>query len=187
VRPGRHAADDGSFARSARAAMIRGAALIFAAVLLGIVILRSTDAPDSLAEGEPVATGATAPDTSATTAPPTSQEESTTSSPPPSFDPGSVRVLVANGSSVPGAAGRLSATIGEDGYSLAPAADAPEDVDRSIVYYGEGYEEAANAIASSLSPSPAVEALPDPPPVAPGDLGGANVVVVIAADVAEGA
>jgi hypothetical protein len=167
--------------------MIRGAALIGLAVVLGVLILRATDAPDSLAEGQPVATSSSAPGTTGATAPPSSQSPTTPSSEsPPSFDPGSVRVLVANGSSIPGAAGRLSATIGEDGYALAPSANAPADVDRSVVYYGEGFREAAEAIASSLSPSPAVEALPDPPPVDPGDLAGANVVVVAAADLAQG-
>ena len=56
MRRGQHAADDGSFGRSAGGAMARGVALIIAAVLLGIVLLKATDSSSV----EAVDTGTTA-------------------------------------------------------------------------------------------------------------------------------
>ncbi|MDQ3145488.1 MAG: LytR C-terminal domain-containing protein [Actinomycetota bacterium] len=188
---GRYAAADGSFVKSARGALARGVALIAVAVVIGILLLEATDPPDSLVDPATVATNATAGDDSSSSAPPASDDPeapgTTAEGGQPAFDPGSVSVLVANGSSVPGAAGRLSATIEEGGYSIAPPADTPEDVDASVVYFVEGFEEAATAIAASLSPAPSVAALPDPPPVSAGDLGDAEVVVVVAAELAESA
>lgn len=188
MNPGRHAATDGSFVQSARGAFGRGVALIAVAVIIGIMLLEATDAPDSLADPETVATSGTTGDGSSTSSAPTTDDtaatDTTAEGGDPDFDPGSVTVLVANGSSVSGAAGRLSATIGEGGYSMAPPADALADVDASTVYYAEGFEEAADAIAASLSPPPSVAALPDPPPVSAGDLGDADVVVVVAAELA---
>ncbi len=45
---GSHAANDGSFGRSASGAMVRGVALIVVAVALGIILLLATDGPDPL-------------------------------------------------------------------------------------------------------------------------------------------
>ena len=189
---GRYAAADGSFLKSARGALARGVALIAVAVVIGILLLEASDPPDSLADPSTVATSATtgASGDASTSAPPGSDDPAVTGSTAgddPSFDAGSVTVLVANGSAVPGAATRLSATLEASGYSVAPPADTPEDVTASVVYFAEGFQEAAAAVAGSLTPAPSVAALTDPPPVSAGDLGDAEVVVVMAADVAENA
>src|SRR5436190_497257 len=44
MRPGRYAATDGSFARSAGGAGVRGLALLALALIIGVVLLNATDA-----------------------------------------------------------------------------------------------------------------------------------------------
>ncbi|HEX4979522.1 MAG TPA: hypothetical protein VFV35_05610, partial [Acidimicrobiales bacterium] len=105
MRPGTHAAADGSFGRSAGAAMGRGVLLLAVALVIGIVLLNAT-------EDQPPGTGVSAgartddgsggdgngaPPGATTTAPPTTL--------PPARNPAEVKVLVANASTVRGAAG----------------------------------------------------------------------------------
>lgn len=184
MRPGRYAAEDGSFARSAGGAGARGLALLALALLIGIVLLNATDADppgttvsadgdadtasgdggDSDAAGEGEA--ASAP----TTAAPTTV---------PARAPRDVKVIVANASAVKGAAGNAKKALDPLGFNvLAPANATP--VAESSVYFTAGYEREAAAVATALTlPGPAVKALPAPPPF---DIKGANVAVVLGAD-----
>ena len=69
MSPGRHAADDGSFGRSAGGAMLRGALLLAIAVILGVVLLNTfDDGKDPFAQSL-VASGANATTTTAAAAP----------------------------------------------------------------------------------------------------------------------
>ncbi len=173
---GHHAADDGSFGRSASGAMLRGVALIVVAVILGVILLRATDGPDPFSAG----TGPTGSDDTATTSTPTTEDRNTTTSPPTTLDPSTITVLVANGAGVSGLAGDLTEVVAEAGFETVAPIDADEDVETSTVYFTPGFEEAATAVASVFDPVPEVAALPDPQPVA--DLAGANVVVVAGTD-----
>jgi hypothetical protein len=56
-------------------------------------------------------------------------------------------------------------------------------VSSSTVYYADGYEAEAEAVAATLSPQPPVAPMPDPAPVA--DLRGATVLVVVGPDLAD--
>lgn len=159
--------------------MARGVALIAVAIAVGVVLLNATDRT-------PTFTGS-ARKSSATTAAPSNR--STTSSPPAATkskprNPASVSILVANGSGVKGAAGRVATTLAGSNYVLKPSVNTKTPASSSVVYYAPGYDADARAIASLLTPAPAVQPMPDPLPVA--DLAGANVLVVIAADIAAG-
>lgn len=177
---GEHAADDGSFGRSARGAMARGMALIVVAVVLGILLLRATDGPEPFEAG---AGPRGADDTTTTTAAADDQgggPSTTLSPPPPDIDPSTVTVLVANGASVSGFAGDLTELVAAEGFETADPTDVDEDVETSTVYFTPTFEEAAEAVAAVFDPVPEVAALPDPSPV--DDLAGADVVLVAGLD-----
>jgi hypothetical protein len=164
----------------------RGIALLVGAVVIGIALLRATDPPDSLADASE------GPERAATTAPPTTEEqaddESTTSSSSssstteaPADEP---RVLVANAANQAGVAGRLTVTVEDGGFAIAPPANATVDAPTSVVYFAPGFEQAAADVAELFDPRPTTAPMPDPPPVAPGDLAGATVIVLAALDIA---
>lgn len=177
---GQHAADDGSFPRSAGGAMLRGIGLIVVAIVLGVVLLNATDSP------EPFRAAATADDETSTTD--TGDDEETTTSTTvaaaEAHDPSEVAIIVANGTGgqVKGAAGRIAETLKASNYILKTSTNTRTAADASIVYFQPGYEEDAKLIAGLLTPAPGVQPMPDPVPVA--DLAGANVLVVVAADLA---
>lgn len=178
---GRHAAEDGSFVRSAGGAVARGAALVAVAVLLGVLLLAR-----GLDSGELVATGGdeqSDEDQTPGTSPGGSTSTSTSTSQVGIRPPSEVRVLVANGAGVPGAAGTRSDALAAAGYTtLEPANAAP--VPATQVLYVEGYQGEAGQIATVLGAAPtAVQPLPDPPPVDPLD---AHVVIVLGPDTESG-
>jgi LytR cell envelope-related transcriptional attenuator len=165
----------------------RGIALLVGAVILGIVLLKATDPPDSLADA------AEGPEREATTtAVPTTEppaDDSTTSSSGSSStteaaDETRPVVLVANGANQPGVAGRLTTTVEQADFDVAPPANATVDVATSTVYFAPGFEEAAADVAELFDPHPATAPMPETPPVAAGDLAGANVILVAGPDLA---
>ena len=164
----------------------RGIALLVGAVVIGIALLRATDPPDSLADASE------GPERAATSAPPTTdepEEESTTSSSSSSSTTEATEdeavVLVANGAAnTSGVAGRLSVVVEDGGFAIAPPANALADVQTSTVYFAPGFEEAAADVAGLFDPRPTTAPMPDPLPVAAGDLAGATVIVVAGPDIA---
>lgn len=176
---GAHAADDGSFARSAGTAAVRGGLLILVAVLLGVALLAATDDDDPT--GTTTTDDTAAVDAPATTAPPPAGTTPTTAAPAPRA-PAEVRVLVANGSGVAGAATRYKDQLAGAGYNaLAPVNTTSRPLD-SVVYFAPGFDAEAAALAATLAPAPPVAALPAEPPVE--QLGEADVLVVVGADLA---
>ena len=181
---GQHAADDGSFGKSAGGAMARGIMLIVVAVLLGVVLLNATDDPEPFAQAsdeesdDQGATPTTDPEAAGE-----AEDDTTTTLPAVARDPSEVTVYVVNGSGVKGAAGSITERLKGSGYVAADPGNV-EVVDASRVYFVPGYEADAAAVAGLLTPPPAVEAMPDPQPV--DDLKGAQVLVVVAADLAGG-
>ena len=101
--------------------------------------------------------------------------------PDPTHDPAEVRVLVANGTDVCGAAGRLTTSLSVRGFNVLPATNADSAANASAIYYLEGYGADAGVVASLLTGVDSSQVLPMPasPPTAPGD---AHVVVHIGAD-----
>jgi len=177
VSRGQHALGDGSFNRSAGNALARGVVLIAAAVVIGIVLLRATDGSEpfrAVAEDD-------GGDSSGDPAQP-GGEETTSTTAAAARDPAQVTVLVANGSGVKGAAQRISDTLKASNYVTAQPVNTTARADASAVYFIEGYEPDARAVAKLLNPAPNVAAMPNPPPVS--NLAGAQVLVVVAADLA---
>lgn len=160
--------------------MARGIALIAVAVLLGVILLRATDSPEPFASVE-TQDGSNAGDTTAATD--LDVPDTTDTTTPRAHNPAEVTVLVANGAGITGLASRVADSLKAQNYILAESGNTRAPADASAVYYSPGYEADAAAIAKLLSPTPKVEALPDPLPVA--DLKGANVLVVAAADLAQ--
>src|SRR4051794_18879138 len=181
MRPGRYAATDGSFARSAGGAGVRGLALLALALLIGVVLLNATDADPpgtnvstkSTSSTKEKPTGGAAGATTTTVAPTTTQ---------PAHAPKDVKAIVSNASAVKGAAaGGRNALLAAQYNALAPA-NSPAPVPDSSVYFTPGYDRDALAVATVLQlPGTAVKPLPAPPPF---DTKGANVVVVLGADAA---
>ena len=104
--------------------------------------------------------------------------------PPPAAAPthnrSEVRLLVANGTALCGAAGRLATSLSAQGFNVLPATNADNPADASAVYYVEGYGADAGVVASLLQvDSSQVLAMPSSPPTAPGD---AHVLLHIGAD-----
>lgn len=180
---GQHSAGDGSFPRSAGGAMARGIGLILVAVLLGIVLLNATDSPEPFRAESTASDGggtATGTDPGGTAG----EGDTTTTTAQPARNPAEVAVLVANGSGVSGAAGRIAELLKGSNYVLKDSTNTTSPAESSVVYYEPGYEADARAVAALLTPPPGVSAMPDPKPVR--DLAGANVLVVVAADLAAG-
>lgn len=182
---GQHAAADGSFNRSATSAMARGIALIVAAVVVGVLLLRSTDGSEPFraadVEDDGTGTGTTTPTDPGQGGGTTTTTAAEAAKP---HDPAQVSVLVANGTTTKGAAGRIATTLKGSNFVTLQPVNTTAPVDASAVYFVAGYEADARAIAALLAPAPAVAAMPNPVPVA--DLAGAHVLVVLAADLAQG-
>lgn len=178
VRRGRHAADDGSFGRSAGGAALRGAGLLVIAVLLGIVLLQSADGNDgftSVAAGRSKSTASKSASTATTTPAPTTSTI-------PLRAPGDVKVLAANGTTVKGLAGKFKDRLSAAGYNaLAPTDASKKPTAVSAVYFVAGFEGEAKVVAELLAiPTTAVKPVPTPLPVV--SIQGANIIVVIGND-----
>lgn len=97
-------------------------------------------------------------------------------------DPSTFLILVANGSGgMAGLGSHVTDLLEAAGYGTVRPIDA-DTVDESTLYYVTGFEKAAEQVASLFRPRPEVAPLPDPSPV--GELQGANLVLVVAADLA---
>jgi len=183
VKPGRYAAADGSFGRSAGSTLGRGIILLAVALVIGIVLLNATDSeppgaqvtaskPAKTSKGSTGGGGGSSSKVTTTTVPPT------TTTPP--HAPKDVKVIVANASTTKGAAAKASDVLKPPGYNvLAPTNGTPSA--QSIVYFSPGYDRDAAAIAAALQfPPTSVKPVPAPAPVT--DAKGANVIVIVGAD-----
>lgn len=156
----------------------RGAALVVVAVVVGLLLLRNgldtsevvTSSKDNTTEDSGKDAGK---DTSTETTDTTVAAKS----------PAEVTVIVLNGTSVGGAAGKYSTAIGSAGYQMLEPGDAATKIPATQVFFTPGYEREAVAVALAAGAPGTVTpvALPTPPP---GEVGAANVVVVIGADLA---
>ena len=158
----------------------KGAVLVVVALLIGFALLRDDDSGDARvavgAGDNPTATPADDPDDDATA----SSTTSTTAAPRP---PAEVKVLVANGSDVDGAAGAQTDALEALGYVTADPTNTSDKVQATVVYFTEGYQTEAEILAEAIGAAPTeVKALPTPAPV--GDLQLSNVLVIVGPDIA---
>jgi hypothetical protein len=171
MRRGSHAADDGSFNRSAAIHTGRAAILLVVAFLIGVGLLHSADR-STVAIG----TTDTAPETTTTTV-----ESTTTTSTAPPRDPRTVKVLPANGTNTNGIGDRLRRKLLAANYDAVTAVTATTKLPKSVIYVTTGYESEGQAVAVVLGlPGTAVQAMPAKPPVP--QLGTANILVVAGED-----
>jgi hypothetical protein len=181
---GQHIAADGPLNRSASGGLARGVALIVAAVIVGVLLLRSTDGSEPFRAAGTDPTGAETPDP--TSKPAVNGTTTTTAAvaAAKAHDPAQVTVLVANASTVKGAAAKIATGLNASNYVTLPSVNTLSTVavTASVVYFAAGYEPDAKAIAALLKPAPGVAAMPNPLPVS--SLGTAQVLLVVAADLA---
>lgn len=156
----------------------RGAALVVVAVLVGLLLLRN-----GLDTSE-VVTSSKGDDSSEGSGEGDGDGAETTSTTIAVRSPAEVTVIVLNGTSVGGAAGKYSVAIGTAGYQMLESGNATTKIPTTQVYFAEGFEleAAAVALAAGAPATVTPAALPTPPP---GEIGAANVVVVIGADLAD--
>lgn len=156
----------------------RGAALVVAAVLLGLLLLRNgLDTSEVVRSSRDDSSTDGGDDTGADTS-------ETTETTIAVRAPGEVTVVVLNGTSVAGAAGKYSTAIGSAGYQMLESGNATAQIPITQVFFTEGFELEAAAVALAAgAPATVTPALLPTPP--PGEVGAANVVVVIGADLAE--
>ena len=183
--PGRYAADDGSFGKSAGSAAARGGVLVAVAVVIGLIILAvgfdggddtatgstdsgdsnaTTTAPTTTAPGEEGEEGDETPTTSAGEG---EGEEggSTTLAPTPSTrPPGEVKVAVGNGVGEPGLAGIAQEKLTSAGYVTDASNASTLPTPETAIYYVDGYASDAAAVAAVLgSPADVITAAPADP------------------------
>ncbi len=189
----------GGFSRSAGTNAARGVLVIVAAVAVGLLLMfrgLGDSSTDAAADGAATSTesgasdggdGTAAAGDTTTTVPAdeTTETTSTTVSAPPR-DPSEVKVLVLNGTDadarVAGVAGAGTDMIKPNNYIVAEPKDA--DVNGpSAIFYAEGYQAEANAVAAifGVDPVTVVQAL-DPTALPIADTQGANIVVRIGSD-----
>lgn len=172
--------------RGTNPGVIRGALVLAAAAVLGVVLLqRLDDAPK--AQGAPRITVVTQPtvpssNPTETTIPSEDLVESTVSATPPR-NPAEVKVLAANATGRAKIAARVSGVLSRAGYATVTPKDTITQGAKSQVLFQAGYETDARAVANFLGvPSTDVSVAIPPLPVR--DSGGANVIVVVGSDMA---
>jgi hypothetical protein len=156
-------------------AMVRGLVLLAAALVLGVVLLQKTDTTKTVAVSARTTT--TAKHVTTTTNPAATTTTVATRAPQ------TIKVIVANGTDVQGAAGRVNQELLAAKYNALSPTDASQKVKASAVYFTPGYDREAAVLAQLLQLPPTdVQALPTPLPVK--DPHDANIVVVVGPDLA---
>jgi hypothetical protein len=172
-RPAQPAAGPG------QGSVIRGVVLVVVAVAIGLLLLRDDDSAATQA-----ALGTQGGGQADTTVPADDDPESTTTTTAPLRPPSEVKVLVANGSGVNGAAGGATDALEALGYVTGAPANA-ERVPSTVIYFTEGYQPEAEALAEATgAPAEGVTPMPAVAPV--DDLQLANILMVIGPDLASG-
>jgi LytR cell envelope-related transcriptional attenuator len=156
---------------------LRAVVLLVVFVVVAIIALGKVHGPTNAASVAPPSTVASG---STTTTVAHAGSTTTTSTTHP---PGSVPVLVANATSVSGAAAGVSNQLQAVGWSMLPPVNASARVTSSHVYYVAGREQEAASVASTLHlPSTSVAPYTTAAPIS--SIGTAEVVVVVGPDLA---
>ena len=182
MRRPRHAADDGSFGRSAGMAAGRGAALLAAAVVLGVVLLNAADDPPP----DRVTAGTSGEEEEEESSSDTTTTLPTTPPTVPVRSPQEVKVLPTNGTTVKGVAGKARDVLQAAGYNVLAPTDAQKATASNVYFTTPDYEREAQAVAAALGlPSSVVTSFPTSPPLPVTDGRGATVVVVVGPELAQ--
>lgn len=157
----------------------RAVLLLAVAVILGIALLHELDDTTASISGDEAAQQATQQ-----TQQGASQLAQSTTSTIPLRTPADIKVLVANGTNVNGAAAKVASRLQPVGYQLLkPGNTTRNDYTASGVQYAEGFQAEAQALATALGiPAASVQPIPLPAPLT--DLQAANILVVVGNDLA---
>jgi len=183
LRPGRHAAEEGPFGRTAGTQFLKAALLIGSAVLLGVLLLHVGPGGNVSAVTRVLTQRTALPRVSLP--PPTTALVPLT--PPGPRPANQVRLLIANGTNVAGAAGRVRNQLAQAGYDTAkPPTDAPtKDNATTTVYFQPSFQADGVGVAAALSlPASVVTAMPSPPPLPASALVAVDVLVIVGTDIA---
>lgn len=169
--------EDSALARTAGFAAAKGAGVIAAAVLVGVLLLQIVDDGST---GPIGAAGDGKPDTTTTTGKSSPDKTtSTTEATAPAKNADQVKVLVLNGGAAAGSAGTMSETLKQKGYTnQEPANDDDATRTGNVVHCREGLEREAAALAVAVGEGTPVETFPDP---APPNSDTADCVVIVGA------
>jgi len=154
-------------------ALIVLALFILATVLLLGSIHPTTSTATAGAAGAAGSSGSSGGTTPSTTTTTTRPVPTTTTIPA-----ARVPVMVANATSVPGAAGAVRSKLVPGGWDLLPPVDATAHLPASSVYYLAGFEPQAKSIAASLG-LPATAVLPYTTAAPISSIGAAQVLVMV--------
>ena len=162
----------------------RGAVLVIAAVVIGLVLLRN--GLDTSETFTPSTTDGSSDDAGDVTDLGASDSSTETTAGTSARPPQQVATIVLNDSGVSGAAGRYSEFLANLGYTLTnPDGDTSSldgDAPTTRVLFLPGYQLEAQVVAAAIgAPTTAVQALGT---TLPGTVAGANVVVVLGTDLA---
>lgn len=170
-------------AQPTQGSVARGVVLVAVAVVIGLLLLRDDDAGRTQVAVGTEGAGQS-DDGDGAGGDDDSTASSTTTTTAPLREPSEVKVLVANGSGTDGAAGGATDALEALGYVTGTPANA-ERVPSTVVYFTEGYEREAEALAEAIgAPPTSVTPMPAVAPV--DDLQLANVLVVLGPDLATG-
>lgn len=139
----------------------RGIILVVVAVVLGAILLAAggTVGFDQDDESVDIGEGGGGEGVTDTTAP-----TETTTSAPVTVAPSQVAVVAANGAGISGLAGETADFLATQGYTNTAATDALADTAQTVVYYVDGFQPNAVAIAGALGlPETQVQPLPAEP------------------------
>jgi len=161
-----------------------------AVILLGLFVLATVLLLGEIHPTPTSATLATVPpgSTSTTTAgaaPPTTAAHTSTTTTAPKAKPSNVPVLVANASGKAGAAASITNELQVAGWNVQAPINATANVSTSSVYYVAGQKTAATGVAATLH-LPASAVLPYTTAAPVSTIGTAEVLVVVAPDLASG-
>lgn len=165
---------------------VRGLLVLGVAVVVGALLLWSwgDDSTTTVDAGKSdTTTTVDISDLGSTTSTAPAEDTTSTTAPASENSPSEVSVIVLNGSGKTGVAASTSATIGEAGYNMLTPGNAPAQADTTSIYFAEGFEADAIAVANVLGKgADAVK------PVTEASLGGAegdaDVTVVLGKDTA---
>ena len=157
----------------------RGFILVIVAVVLGAILLAAGGNVGFDEDDESVDIGDREAEETTTTGAPTDTTAPATSATVP---PAEVKVVAANGAGISGLAGATTDFLATQGYSNSEATDAPGQVSATVVYFAEGFQPNAAALAEVFGlPEAQVQPLP-PEPVANTQPADSAIVIVVGPD-----
>ncbi|HKE72288.1 MAG TPA: LytR C-terminal domain-containing protein [Acidimicrobiales bacterium] len=160
---------------------VRGVVLVCVAVVIGFFVLRAMDNTSA----DVVAVDSKATTTTTTAAGGAAGKTGTTAAKPQARPPAQVTVLVANASGVGRAAAKQTDKLKAAGYKTGAPGNAPQGLNlaETQVMAMPGFEADAKKLATDLGKPNAVKPMATPPPV---NMAGANVLVLLGTDLAQG-